>query len=188
MSKQYILFLGDSLTYGYLVSSNHSFPSLIEKELRKKHLIDEKTKIINAGNPGDTTEMALYRLEYILKNYRNIYLTIVFLGANDYLLGESSEEIYMNFKKIIESLKSYNPEMKIILIEFLPFDDIRLREFRNIYEKLKTEYPEIIFVPDVMGNIIKNPELVLDDGIHPNEKGYKIIAEKIYPYVENVLK
>jgi acyl-CoA thioesterase-1 len=184
MKTPSILFLGDSLTYGYNVSSNDSFPSIIGKKLNRK-FVSKKIKIINAGVPGDTTKMALLRLDSYLKNYF-IVMGVIFLGANDYLLQENTENIYHNLKEIIHKLKNHH-KIKILLIEFLPFQEYQRKEFKGIYEKLKIDFPDIVLIPDVMEEIIQNPELVLDDGIHPNEKGYQIIANKIYPFIEKEL-
>ncbi len=188
MNTKYIFFLGDSLTYGYLVPSSRSFPSIIEKKLRERKLIDKNVRIINAGNPGDTTEMALFRLKYYLSEYSNIYIAVVFLGANDYLMEESINQIYHNLVQIIQQLKNYNKNIKIILISFMPFDPSLEKEYQKMYEQIKNQYPEIVIIPDVLQEILRDPSLVLSDGIHPNEKGYEIIANKILPYIEGLLK
>ncbi len=188
MNNNYILFLGDSLTYGYLVSSQNSFPSLIYKKLLEDNVINSNTRIINAGNPGDTTEMALIRLKYLLKEYQNIYLCVIYLSANDYLLGENIEETYRHYIKIIDSLYNYNKEIKIVIIEFLPFYLKQQQEYKIMYKNIKEKYPDIMIVPEVLNSIIHNPNFVLEDGIHPNEKGYSYIAEKIYPYILDVLR
>lgn len=185
MNRKYILFLGDSLTYGYLVSSNKSFPSIIEKQLKIDGIKD--IEIINAGNPGDTTGNALLRLEYLIKQYNKLHFAVVYLGANDYLLGEDTYYIYNNFYKIITVLKNHNENIKIFLIEFEPFDEATIRSYKDIYKKLLSQFPDIILIPDVLKEVVQNPGLVLSDGIHPNEKGYEIIAQKVYPYIKKEL-
>ncbi len=185
MNKKYILFLGDSLTYGYLVSSNKSFPSIIEKQLKIDSI--KGIQIINAGNPGDTTGNALLRLEYLLKQYNKFHFAVVYLGANDYFMGENIQYIYNNFYKIISILKNHNENIKIFLIEFEPFDDRLIPSYKDMYKKLLSQFPEIILIPDVLKEIIQNPSLVLSDGIHPNEEGYEKIAKKVYPYIKKEL-
>jgi Lysophospholipase L1 and related esterases len=188
MRTKYIFFLGDSLTYGYLVPSNRSFPSVIEKKLREKKLIEKDVRIINAGNPGDTTEMALFRLKYYLSQYKNIFIAVIYLGANDYLMGASVNQVHKNLTEIIQQLKNYNKNIKIILISFMPFDPSLEKEYQKMYDQIKNQYPEILIITDVLQEILREPSLVMSDGIHPNEKGYEIIANKVLPYIEGLLK
>ena len=47
-----ILVLGDSLTEGYRVSSEYSFPSQLERKLSK---LGKNYKVINGGVSGSTT-------------------------------------------------------------------------------------------------------------------------------------
>lgn len=185
MERKVLFFLGDSLTYGYSVSENQSFPSIIEKRLKKEGI--GNIQIINAGNPGDTTAQALMRLEYLIKRY-HIHFAVVYLGANDYFLDEEPQNIYDNFYKIIKLLKDHNKNVKIFFIEFRPFNDQKISSYKEIYEQLLSQFPDIILIPDVLQDIITNPNYVLSDGIHPNEKGYEKIADKIYPYIKKELQ
>ncbi|MFN3604722.1 MAG: GDSL-type esterase/lipase family protein [Leptonema sp. (in: bacteria)] len=178
-----ILFLGDSLTYGYLVSWKDAFPNRIQEKLEKDNF--KNYTVINAGVPGDTTEMAYYRLEYLIKGYSQLYLLVVFLGANDYLQGIPPEITYKYYKNIIEKVQSITQNM--IIIEFLPFTG-KVDSYKNIFIRLKKEYPFLVVVPEFFSEILKKPELLLEDQLHPNEKGYQIIADKIYPYLKKILK
>lgn len=186
MNQKYIFFLGDSLTYGYLVASNKSFPAIIEQKLKKEGI--NHYEIINAGNPGDTTWNAYVRLEYLIKQYDQLHFAVIFLGANDYFMGEDPEYIYNNFYKIIKLFKDHNQNIKIFLIEFEPFDPTFMKSYKEIYKKLLQEFPDIILIPEVLKEVVSNPNFVLSDGIHPNEEGYQNIAEKIYPYIKKELK
>ena len=56
-----ILFLGDSLTAGYGLLPEESFPSLIGRRLKERDLPFE---VINAGVPGDTSAGGLRRIDW----------------------------------------------------------------------------------------------------------------------------
>jgi lysophospholipase L1-like esterase len=70
----------------------------------------------------------------------------------------------------------------------MPFDPSLEKEYQKMYDQIKNQYPEIVIITDVLKEIIRDPSLVMSDGIHPNEKGYEIIANKILPYIEGLLK
>jgi acyl-CoA thioesterase-1 len=57
-----------------------------------------------------------------------------------------------------------------------------VKKFNDIYPKLADEF-ESIFMPFFLEDVAMKPELTISDGLHPNAKGYGIIADKIYPYV-----
>jgi lysophospholipase L1-like esterase len=59
-----IVFLGDSLTEGYGVAKEASYPSLIERQLKEK---DIQVEIVNAGISGSTTASAVSRLQWQLR-------------------------------------------------------------------------------------------------------------------------
>lgn len=179
-----LLFLGDSITYGYLVNSEYSFPKLIQKKFQKDNY---QFNIINYGYPGDTIEMAYYRLKNLVNQKKKFILSVVFLGANDYLLGIPIEESYKDYKNIIKDLK--NISEFIFVIEFIPWDLKKSKDYKEMFMNLKKEYPEIILIPEFFSEVISSPDLVLEDKLHPNEKGYEFIANKIYPYLkEKVVK
>ena len=54
-------------------------------------------------------------------------------------------------------------------------------DFKKLAAKYKTAY-----VPNVLGGLIGNPSL-MDDIIHPNDAWYKVIADKIYPVIKNLI-
>ena len=83
--------LGDSLSAGYGVKLEESWPSILEKNLKAANI---NIKIINAGISGDTTSGGLFRLPKLLQEYKP-NLVILELGGNDGLRG-------MSIKKIIK--------------------------------------------------------------------------------------
>lgn len=44
-----------------------------------------------------------------------------------------------------------------------------------------------IQLPDILKGIFENPKYK-SDGLHPNAEGYRIIAERIFRYLEPLLK
>ena len=86
-----ILFLGDSLTEGYQLSKEESFPSVIERKLSKTH---KDIKVINGGVAGATSASGPKRMEWYKKT--KIDVMVLALGANDGLRGLKVSETEKN--------------------------------------------------------------------------------------------
>lgn len=71
-----VVFFGDSITQGYGVPPEESFPSMVGRELG--------LAFVNAGVPGDTTAAGLARIERDVLAHRP-RLTLVEFGGNDFL-------------------------------------------------------------------------------------------------------
>ncbi len=174
-----ILFLGDSLTEGYRLSKKDSYPSLIQEVLNKEKL---KIKVLNGGVSGSTTASGLSRLRWFLKAKPD--LLVLALGANDGLRGFSLEDSYKNLEKIIKY--ALEQKMKILLcgMKMPPNYGKDYRDgFEKNYIKLKNKY-KLPFYPFLLKGVGGNPKLNLEDGIHPNKKGYEIIAQNLFEFIK----
>ena len=95
-----VLALGDSLTAGYGLAQPDSFPSQLERILKKK---GAAVKIINAGVSGDTSAGGLARLEWSL--VAKPHAVVLALGANDGLRGLNPKTTFENLDAIVSSLR-----------------------------------------------------------------------------------
>ena len=60
---------------------------------------------------------------------------------------------------------------------------IYTQAFESIYNEIADELG-ILLVPFMLENIALDSNLMLPDGIHPNEKGQPFIAEEVYKWLE----
>ena len=77
-----ILCFGNSLTEGYGLKPEESYPSLLQNRIDSLGL---NYRVVNAGISGETTAGGKGRLGWVLKNKVDIF--ILELGANDGLRG-----------------------------------------------------------------------------------------------------
>lgn len=78
--RKIVLILGDSTVYGWGVSSDKTFSSLLQKKFDQK--FSEQYLVINAGVPGYSSYQALKYFEEISDKFQpNVVITYV--GAND---------------------------------------------------------------------------------------------------------
>lgn len=168
-----IVCLGDSLTLGVGASPGHDYPSLLSKALG--------VKVINAGVDGDETEDALKRLDADVLA-KDPSMVIVLLGGNDFLDRVPRKRTFENLDEIIRRIQTKG--VRVVLAEI---------GASYLGNSLQKEYDQIAVarrvpvVPKVYDGILLNPTLK-SDKLHPNDKGYKIIAERILRVVTPILK
>lgn len=97
VSSQTLLVLGDSLSAGYQMAIEKSWPTLIEPKLAQSSDI---TRVVNASISGDTTGNSLDRLPQLLEQHQPEWVLIE-LGANDGLRGFPPKQIRQNLTKLI---------------------------------------------------------------------------------------
>ncbi len=165
-----ILAFGDSLTVGYGVNKNQSYPSVLAKL--------SGFKVINAGVSGETTALGLNRLEAALKQYQP-QLLILLEGGNDFLQKVPSENIQRNLALMIELAQSKQVSVLLIGVpEKKLFGDTQ-----PLYEDLAELY-KIPLEGDIVGNLLSRPSMK-SDFVHFNALGYQTLAEAIYEALHN---
>ena len=177
------VFLGDSLTEGYGVAQSSAFPQLIQQKIKADNL---DWKIIAAGSSGSTSASALSRLKWIAKD--NPDYVMILLGSNDGLRGFKPEEVEKNLDAALEWAKKNN--IKVILGQLnIPanYGKSYQQKFSAIYPRLAEKF-KIDLSPFLLEGVYGQKDLNLQDGIHPNEKGYKIIADNMYAFLKKYLK
>lgn len=178
-----IIVLGDSLTAGYGVEQEESFPYLTQKILEKD---DINATLINAGISGSTTASALSRLKWQLKSKPSHLL--IALGANDGLRGFKTAETRDNLEKTIVFAKSQGIKVLITGMKIPPnYGKKYTDEFEAIFPDLAKKHG-IPLYPFLLEGVAGKQELNLADGIHPNPKGYEIIAKNISAFLKEHLK
>ncbi|MBI5592733.1 MAG: arylesterase [Deltaproteobacteria bacterium] len=173
-----IVALGDSLTEGYGVEEHQAYPALLESMLRKAGF---SCTIVNAGNSGETTSGLLSRINRVLSLRPDI--VILCTGANDGLLGMDHHLIQNNISRMVRTFKDHQITVVLAGMKMLFNDAPSYAEpYARLYAEI-AEREEILFIPFFLEGVAGEPELNLIDGIHPNAKGYRIIASAVYPHV-----
>ncbi len=178
-----IVVLGDSLVAGYQLAAGEGFPEQLQAALDKKGI---SAKIIGAGVSGDTSSGGLSRLDWSVPDGTDA--VIVELGANDALRGLPPETTRQNLKSIIEGLQTR--DIRVLLAGMMAppnMGEDYAKAFNPIYQELAEEYGVPLY-PFFLDGVAAEPNLNLEDGIHPNAVGIKVIASKILPYVERLIE
>ncbi len=177
-----VLVLGDSLTAGYGLEQDESFPVQLEVRLRSAGY---DVNVINAGVSGDTTAGGLARIEWALADQPDI--VIVALGANDALRGLDPTQSYKNLDALLTRLST--AECRIILAGMLAPRNLGPEysaRFDQIYPDLAQRF-NLLFYPFFLEGVAMDPRLNQADGIHPNLTGVRVIVAGIQPLVITAL-
>jgi len=183
IAKGKIVFLGDSITAGFLVND-----------------VYEKHNVVNRGIGGDTTADVLNRLKESVINIKpsKIFLLI---GANDLRKGKSTIYVVNNIKKIIEEIENNLPNTKLYVQSIYPIRKtsdkkimklivgrITNEKINDANMKLKQLSKEKNFTYiDVNSSLIDAlGQLKLQytvEGLHISAKGYSVIENIIISYI-----
>ena len=182
-----ILFFGNSLTAGYGLSDpeTEAMPALIQAKINAAGL---QAKVINAGISGDTTRGGLARIDRNLNTPVDIF--VLELGINDVLRGISPQTSLINLQAIIDKVKLKYPHAKLILLgmEIPSFIQGNFaNEFRDIFKRLAVNN-NMGFLPFLLAGVMGKKHLNLRDRLHPSADGYKIVADNVWPMIEEALE
>ena len=164
-SSSVILAYGDSLTYGYNVKRSESYPAKLE--------VLTGISVINSGVSGEVSAQGLKRLPKVLDEHHP-QLLILCHGGNDLLRKMDLEEMESNIRGMIQL--SLDRDIPVILLG-VPKPGIFLSSF-DVYKKIANSM-NIIFIEDLISDVLGDKSLK-SDSIHPNKKGYNVMAEEIY--------
>ena len=178
-----IVAFGDSLTAGFGVSSDESYPAQLGKQLRERGFHYE---VVNAGVSGETSAGGVRRVGWILKSQPTV--VILELGVNDGLRGLPLQQTYANLRGIIERLRDEG--VMVILAGMripLNYGEAYTREFFEMYERLAQELA-LPLIPFLLEGVAAQPGLNQADGIHPTAEGYTLVAQNVLHTLEPLLK
>ena len=168
-----VVFFGDSITQGYGVRPEDSFPSVVAGELG--------IVVVNAGVAGDTTAAGLARIERDVMPHQP-RLALVEFGGNDFLRHLPLEETLKNLDGIVKILVAQGMMVVILEVNVGFMGDPYLEGYRAVAKRHGA-----VLVEDVMKGILGNPDLKAD-GIHPNARGHRLIAERVIRVLRPLLQ
>ncbi len=159
-----ILAFGDSLTYGTGATEENSYPAQLARLIRRR--------VINSGIPGEDTENGLARLPRMLDEHHPT-LVILCHGANDLKQGLGDLQASENIRDMIRI--AHRRDVEVLLLG-IPYPTVFSAK-PHFYAKIAAEFG-LLFEGNVVANVLIDPSLK-SDSIHPNARGYRLIAEAI---------
>lgn len=181
-----VVMLGDSITDGY--------------DLDKFYGSD--TLIVNSGIGGNRTHDIVYNIKNRVYAY-NPSKIFLLIGVNDILYDEATpDKVMEQIDEIVVAVKEKLPNTKIYIESIYPVNnewkdnyDDRVKDEKEVNstiimtnDQIKDycEKNDIVFInvyPELLDdNGVLNHDYT-DDGLHPNENGYKVITKILKKYM-----
>jgi lysophospholipase L1-like esterase len=159
-----VLAFGDSITYGTGARESESYPAQLAGLIGRQ--------VVRAGVPGEVSAQALARLPGELDEHRPALLVLC-IGGNDFLRNLGKAQAAANVQTMVAVAKQRGID---VLLIGTPEKGLTLAPpafYAEIAEQLGIPYEG-----KVIGEILRNSELK-SDTIHPNARGYRLIAERV---------
>lgn len=159
-----VLAFGDSLTYGTGARESESYPAQLERLIGRK--------VVRAGVPGEVSAQALRRLPEALDEHRP-QLLVLCIGGNDFLRNLGKAQAAANVQTMVAVAKQRGIDVLLVGTPERSLSVTPPAFFAEIAEQHRIPYEG-----SVVGEILRKSELK-SDAIHPNARGYRLIAERI---------
>ena len=168
-----IIAFGDSLTAGYGAQAGQDYPS------RLSALVHQT--ILNAGISGDTTESALARIDTDVLS-RDPRIVIVGLGGNDYLRSVPIATTEANLRTIVRRIHDAHAMVMLLGFRFPSLN----ANYEEMYERVAKD-ERCLFAGRMLKGILTDPSLKSDE-VHPNARGYQLMAERVAGPLEKLIR
>jgi len=168
-----VIAFGDSLTAGYGARPGEDYPS------RLSALIG--APVVNAGVSGDTTQSALARLDNDVLA-RDPRIVLVGLGGNDFLGGVPIATTEANLREIVRKIEGAGAMVVLLGFRFPSLT----ADYESMYERVAKD-EGCLLVPRILRDIL-NDASMKSDAIHPNARGYQLMAERIAGPCKKLIK
>ena len=182
-SKPVILAFGDSLTAGFGLPEEESYPSQLQEILKREGY---PHKVVNAGVTGDTTAGGVRRINWLMQHKPKI--VILALGANDGLRGLPLDEMEANLEKIIQLCQEKDARVLLAGMKVLPnYGEKYQKGFEEVFSRLKEKY-QLVYLPFLLEGVAGERKYTRPDGIHPLGNGYKLVAKLVWQHLQPMLE
>jgi len=159
-----VLAFGDSLTFGTGAAEAESYPAQLERMIGRK--------VVRAGVPGEVSAHALARLPAALEEHQP-GLLVLCIGGNDFLRNLGKVQVAENVRRMVSMAKARGADVLLIGTPEKGFTVTPPAFYADIAKQTGIPYEG-----KVVGEILRSAELK-SDPIHPNARGYRLIAERV---------
>ena len=162
LAAKTILVLGDSLSAGYGIRQEVSWPALLDKMLREKQL---DYNVVNASISGETTSGGRTRIDAALAKY-SPEIVIIALGANDGLRGLPVATMRANLMAMTASAQRKKAKVLIVGQRLPPNYGYYAAQFQNAFREVAMTRKTAL-VDFLLDGIAAQPQFFQADNLHP---------------------
>ena len=178
-----ILVVGDSLSAGYGISVDESWPNLLQQRLQEEGY---RHRVVNASISGETTKGGARRLGALLVEH-NPSVVIIALGANDGLRGIRIDEIRKNLTQMINAAKVVQAAVVLLEVRIPPnYGPGYTESFEAVFDRLGGD-EEVLYAPFMLERFAANQSAFQQDGLHPTAEAQPQILDTLWPTIAEAL-
>lgn len=190
------LALGDSYTIGEGLEISDTWPKLLEKSLEKSLDININTQII--AETGMSTKDLLDAIIFA-KKLDNYSLVSLLIGVNNQFRGMKIDNFRDEFTELIDtSIELTKFSRSRVFVLSIPdwsatpfgqnFDTQKnkneIAKFNNVIKKIcRSKGISFFDITSISRKVTDNPDLVIQDGLHPSKKMYQLWVDHITPQI-----
>lgn len=179
-----VLVFGDSLSAGYGMEVDQSWPALLQIRLKEEGY---EHQVINASISGETSEGGAQRIAAAIERYAPA-VVVLELGGNDGLRGYPPKRLRSNLQTMIERSRKAGAEVVLLGIRIPSnYGPRYTRSFENVYRELAENYA-LPWVEFFMEGVALEESLMQDDGIHPNASAQSTLLNNAWPAILDALQ
>jgi acyl-CoA thioesterase-1 len=174
---------GDSITAGYGLDADQSYPAALERLLSKRGY---PYRVVNAGVSGNTTKDAVARVRSIVAVHPDV--VVLEFGGNDGLRGLPLDGTRQNLDSVLTTLEAAKIRVLLVGITLPPnYGQEYIHTFDQIYRDAAKKH-HVPLMPMLYDGIYTVPGTIQQDGIHPTAKGSQMIAEHMLLLITPLLR
>ncbi len=147
--------------------------------------------VLNRGFGGSQIVDATHFADRIIFPYRP---RMIFLrsGSNDINAGKSTEEVFADFKEFVAKVGAKLPDTDIVFISLSPSiarwkQADKEKALNSMVEQYARQMPRLKYIESYTMTLgptgEPRPELFISDKLHFNAEGYKLLAERVRPWL-----
>jgi acyl-CoA thioesterase-1 len=179
------LIVGDSLSSAHRMPETAGWVALLQTRLAAE--TPTPPHVVNASRGGKTLTDALVELPVLLAAHQPDVVALE-LGGNDAILGAGRDAIERDLGRLVELARSHGARVAVLGFAIPPaFDkDGSAALLREAYAEVARKHG-VTLLPSLLGDISTTPDLLQDDGIHPNARAQPRVLENAWPTLRPLL-
>ncbi|MGI9232240.1 MAG: SGNH/GDSL hydrolase family protein [Woeseiaceae bacterium] len=147
--------------------------------------------VINRGFGGSELSDVIHYYEQVIKPYSPSKI-FLYVGDNDIAGGKTAEQVFEDYKELVELLRADLPDSRLVFISIKPSKDrwekwpIMADANSMVYE-YAARHPKLAYADLATPLLDDNAEpkdVFVDDGLHLNEEGYRLWQEALAPFLD----
>ncbi len=172
-----MLVLGDSLSAGFGLRVEQSWPALLATRLDTQGY---PYQVVNASISGETTAGGSRRLPALLTEHQP-RVVVVALGANDGLRGIAPAEVARNVNRMLDAIQAVNATAVLVQVRIPPnYGPQYVGQFEQVFDDVAAER-NLLLAPFMLQRFAASASAFQSDGLHPTAAVQDQILETLWP-------